>query len=207
MFCNLHRQRFCVLAFLTIIFSAQAQKPNLSFSFEEEKEGIRLYSAEDTFHRLTVVKGEVLVNASAREVLYLLQDSKHAHLWVNEVRRMETIANRGDSVWVSRAFIHFPFPFKDRVLVLENILNKGSSNGFRISQRVCVKYYSAESEYVPILDAYGYWEVQSNKRGTSKIIYIFAADVRVSLPAYLEKKNGAGRYVWHFKKNAPYFGK
>lgn len=195
MYCKAKRRALCLLFFLAAAFGGYAQAPALSFVFEEEKEGIRLYTAYDARHQLVVVRGEVSVEASSQAVLNLLRDSKRGHLWVNEVYRMETLAVQSDSAWVSRAFIHFPFPFKDRILVLKNILKKEPKGEEVVVQRVERDYYSASTGYVEILNAYGWWNIQSRGNGISKIIYTFAADVRVSLPAYVEKKMAlAGMY-------------
>jgi hypothetical protein len=183
------------LCLLGRLLPAQSIEPPLVFSFEEEKEAIRLYSAYDTQRGLLLIKGEVTVRTSPDKVLAFLQDSPRGHLWVNEVRQMETLAAWGDSVWISRAFIHFPFPWKDRVLVMKNIVKRESPAIFFVTQQVEATYYSGKSAYVPILNAYGQWSIQCKNQYISKITYIFGADVQVALPAYVEKKMAiAGMY-------------
>lgn len=161
------------------------------FEWVEEREGVRIYQYYEKQTRLLWTRGVVQLRVAPEQVIALLQNSQLGPRWINEVRYMETLVTYSPQHWISRSIIHFPFPYKDRELILENRLRKPNQHHWILEQKVADWYSHEKNNFVSVKTAYGIWNLHVKDLTYTEVIYTFAADVNTSLPQAIEKKLAA----------------
>lgn len=113
--------------FLSLLFSCSLFSQN--WEFIKEKDGIKLYSKQETGKNLKIFKGVAEIKESSERVFTLLEDVNHTEWWdanLSEIKVLHYEKNKRAQYYL---VYNMPWPFKDRDLTVEVTTSINKSSG------------------------------------------------------------------------------
>ena len=155
----------CAAALSTAVQAIPAEgTPKLSLN----KNNIKVWTYQDSQNPVMMYKAETTMNASIEQAAALVLNIDHAVDWVPFLSQMKLLSRddkKGE--FLLYMVLDFPFPLKDRDLVVQGKMSKDAQGVITIQNKALKKGYPLNSNYVRLTQYEGDWSFQ--KLGPQKV--------------------------------------
>lgn len=154
----------CVLACSAMTQAAPTDHVKLSIN----KNNIKVWTIQDSQNPIMMYKAETTLNVPIEEAVALILDVDHAVEWVPFLSQMKVLS-RDDKKGEFQLYmvLDFPFPLKDRDLVVQGKMSKDAQGIISIQNKAIKKGYLLNKNYVRLNQYEGDWSFQ--KLGPQKV--------------------------------------
>ena len=167
----------------SLMFTCSLYSQN--WEFVKEKEGIKLYSKQETGKNNKIFKGVTEIRESAEKVFAVLDDVNITVWWDNNISQVKVIEYEKNKKAKYYLVYDMPWPFKDRDLTVDvtSTINK-TSGEFKLVAVPTKGTFSESKDLIRIKDYHQGWTVRPNKN-YSQIELEFYIDPDENLPNWL----------------------
>jgi hypothetical protein len=154
----------CVLACSAMTQAAPTDHVKLSIN----KNNIKVWTIQDSQNPIMMYKAETTLNVPIEEAVALILDVDHAVEWVPFLSQMKVLS-KDDKKGEFQLYmvLDFPFPLKDRDLVVQGKMSKDAQGIISIQNKAIKKGYLLNKNYVRLNQYEGDWSFQ--KLGPQKV--------------------------------------
>jgi ribosome-associated toxin RatA of RatAB toxin-antitoxin module len=154
----------CVLACSAMTQAAPTDHVKLSIN----KNNIKVWTIQDSQNPIMMYKAETTLNVPIEQAVALILDVDHAVEWVPFLSQMKVLS-RDDKKGEFQLYmvLDFPFPLKDRDLVVQGKMSKDAQGIISIQNKAIKKGYLLNKNYVRLNQYEGDWSFQ--KLGPQKV--------------------------------------
>ena len=154
----------CVLACSAMTQAAPTDHVKLSIN----KNNIKVWTIQDSQNPIMMYKAETTLNVPMEQAVALILDVDHAVEWVPFLSQMKVLS-RDDKKGEFQLYmvLDFPFPLKDRDLVVQGRMSKDAQGIISIQNKAIKKGYLLNKNYVRLNQYEGDWSFQ--KLGPQKV--------------------------------------
>ncbi|QCO20730.1 hypothetical protein D7V64_14250 [Acinetobacter cumulans] len=154
----------CVLACSATTQAAPTDNVKLSIN----KNNIKVWTIQDSQNPIMMYKAETTLNVPIEQAVALILDVDHAMEWVPFLSQMKVLS-RDDKKGEFQLYmvLDFPFPLKDRDLVVQGKMSKDAQGIISIQNKAIKKGYMLNKNYVRLNQYEGDWSFQ--KLGPQKV--------------------------------------
>ena len=154
----------CVLACSAMTQAAPTDHVKLSIN----KNNIKVWTIQDSQNPIMMYKAETTLNVPIEQAVALILDVDHAMEWVPFLSQMKVLS-RDDKKGEFQLYmvLDFPFPLKDRDLVVQGKMSKDAQGIISIQNKAIKKGYMLNKNYVRLNQYEGDWSFQ--KLGPQKV--------------------------------------
>jgi ribosome-associated toxin RatA of RatAB toxin-antitoxin module len=154
----------CVLACSAMTQAAPTDNVKLSIN----KNNIKVWTIQDSQNPIMMYKAETTLNVPIEQAVALILDVDHAMEWVPFLSKMKVLS-RDDKKGEFQLYmvLDFPFPLKDRDLVVQGKMTKDAQGIISIQNKAIKKGYLLNKNYVRLNQYEGDWSFQ--KLGPQKV--------------------------------------
>ncbi|RKG40238.1 MULTISPECIES: START domain-containing protein [Acinetobacter] len=154
----------CVLACSAMTQAAPTDHVKLSIN----KNNIKVWTIQDSQNPIMMYKAETTLNVPIEQAVALILDVDHAVEWVPFLSQMKVLS-RDDKKGEFQLYmvLDFPFPLKDRDLVVQGRMSKDAQGIISIQNKAIKKGYLLNKNYVRLNQYEGDWSFQ--KLGPQKV--------------------------------------
>ena len=154
----------CVLACSATTQAAPTDNVKLSIN----KNNIKVWTIQDSQNPIMMYKAETTLNVPIEQAVALILDVDHAMEWVPFLSQMKVLS-RDDKKGEFQLYmvLDFPFPLKDRDLVVQGRMSKDAQGIISIQNKAIKKGYLLNKNYVRLNQYEGDWSFQ--KLGPQKV--------------------------------------
>ncbi|MBI1452580.1 hypothetical protein IL972_11725 [Acinetobacter sp. FL51] len=154
----------CVLACSAMTQAAPTDHVKLSIN----KNNIKVWTIQDSQNPIMMYKAETTLNVPMEQAVALILDVDHAVEWVPFLSQMKVLS-RDDKKGEFQLYmvLDFPFPLKDRDLVVQGKMSKDAQGIISIQNKAIKKGYLLNKNYVRLNQYEGDWSFQ--KLGPQKV--------------------------------------
>lgn len=171
----------CVVSAFSL--TAQAALPS-NAKLSLNKNNIKVWTYKDTNNPVLSYKAETTIDVPIERAVALVLDVNNSPKWVPNVAKAEVLSRddkKGEfSIYM---VLDFPFPLKDRDMVVKGTMSKDASGTIYIKNSAVQQGKALNSDYIRLKDYAGDWTFQ--KLGTNKVKVITSghANPEGSIPA------------------------
>ncbi len=168
--------------YLTLPYSLVGQ----NWKFVKEKDGVQLYSREETGKGLTFFKGVAEIKESAEKVFALIEDVNHTAWWDSKVSHVKVHFYEKNKRSQYYLVYTMPWPFKNRDLSVDmtTSINQATSE-YKITALPLSGVFPEEKDLVRIKDYRQVWTVKPINNRTTHIELEFYVNPVENLPNWL----------------------
>lgn len=155
----------CVVSVLSL--SAQADLPN-NAKLSLNKNNIKVWTYKDVNNPVLSYKAETTFDVPIEKAVALVLDVKNSSKWVPNVVKAEVLS-RDDKKGEFTLYmvLDFPFPLKDRDMVVKGKMSKDSNGTIHIKNSAIQQGKATSTDYIRLKDYSGDWTFQ--KLGTNQV--------------------------------------
>lgn len=155
----------CVVSVLSL--SAQADLPN-NAKLSLNKNNIKVWTYKDVNNPVLSYKAETTFDVPIEKAVALVLDVKNSSKWVPNVAKAEVLS-RDDKKGEFTLYmvLDFPFPLKDRDMVVKGKMSKDSNGTIHIKNSAIQQGKAISTDYIRLKDYSGDWTFQ--KLGTNQV--------------------------------------
>lgn len=155
----------CVVSVLSL--SAQADLPN-NAKLSLNKNNIKVWTYKDVNNPVLSYKAETTFDVPIEKAVALVLDVKNSSKWVPNVAKAEVLS-RDDKKGEFTLYmvLDFPFPLKDRDIVVKGKMSKDSNGTIHIKNSAIQQGKATSTDYIRLKDYSGDWTFQ--KLGTNQV--------------------------------------
>lgn len=155
----------CVVSVLSL--SAQADLPN-NAKLSLNKNNIKVWTYKDVNNPVLSYKAETTFDVPIEKAVALVLDVKNSSKWVPNVAKAEVLS-RDDKKGEFTLYmvLDFPFPLKDRDMVVKGKMSKDSNGTIHIKNSAIQQGKATSTDYIRLKDYSGDWTFQ--KLGTNQV--------------------------------------
>lgn len=154
----------CAAALAAAAHAAPAENAKLTIS----KNNIKVWTYQDSQNPVMMYKAETTLNVPIEQAVALVLNVEHAVDWVPFLGQMKMLSRddkKGE--FLLYMVLDFPFPLKDRDLVVQGRMFKDAQGVISIQNKALKKGYAQNSNYVRLTQYEGDWVFQ--KLGPQKV--------------------------------------
>ena len=170
----------CAAALSAAVQAVPAEgTPKLSLN----KNNIKVWTYPDSQNPVMMYKAETTMNASIEQAAALVLNIDHAVDWVPFLSQMKLLSRddkKGE--FLLYMVLDFPFPLKDRDLVVQGKMSKDAQGVITIQNKALKKGYPLNSNYVRLTQYEGDWSFQKLGPQKVKVITSGYANPEGSIP-------------------------
>lgn len=154
----------CVLACSATTQAAPTDNVKLSIN----KNNIKVWTIQDSQNPIMMYKAETTLNVPIEQAVALILDVDHAMEWVPFLSQMKVLSrDEKKGEFQLYMVLDFPFPLKDRDLVVQGKMSKDAQGIISIQNKAIKKGYMLNKNYVRLNQYEGDWSFQ--KLGPQKV--------------------------------------
>lgn len=171
-----------IISFLTIWLSVMANAQD--WKLAREKNGIAVFLADAEGTKIKQFKANAFVDASPKSIADAILDLDNNYKWLQNVEKAELVSRVSPTNFIYRQVVNVPYPFDDRLIVLQCTQNSQPGGKIRIDLKDKNDALPLDNLYVRMPFVRGYWLLTPKNTGTD-VEYCFVADPGGSIPAWL----------------------
>lgn len=168
----------CLLAPLFQITHA-AETSKLSI----DKNNIKVWTIQNSDNPVLSYKAETVLDTSIERAVGIVLDVEHAQSWIPNVASAQLLSqdlNKGE--FKLYMVLDFPFPLKDRDLIVQGKIAKDSNGIISIKNKAIQQGKGKNPDYVRLQHYQGDWSFQKLAENKVKVITSGFADPEGSIP-------------------------
>lgn len=168
----------CLLAPLFQIAQA-AETSKLSI----DKNNIKVWTIQNSDNPVLSYKAETVLDTSIERAVGIVLDVEHAQSWIPNVASAQLLSqdlNKGE--FKLYMVLDFPFPLKDRDLIVQGKIAKDSNGIISIKNKAIQQGKAKNPDYVRLQHYQGDWSFQKLAENKVKVITSGFADPEGSIP-------------------------
>lgn len=170
----------CTLGFNSLmVHAAPATDAKLSL----EKNNIKVWTYQTENNPIIQYKAETTFDAPLEQAVGLILNVEHAPKWVpyvSETRVLSRDDQKGE--FILYMVLDFPFPLKDRDVVIKGKMSKASNGIISIKNNAITGYYPAQKDRLRLNKYEGDWTFQKLAANKVKVTTSGYADPAGSIP-------------------------
>ena len=154
----------CAMAFIAMAQAKSIDNAKLSI----HKNNIKVWTYQDERHPVFLYKAETSYDVPIEKAVSLILDVEQAVKWVPYMGSIKLLSRdniKGD--FTLYMVLDFPFPLKDRDLVVQGKMIKNANGQITIRNKAISTGYALNPNYVRLTDYQGDWTFQ--KLGNNKV--------------------------------------
>lgn len=156
------------------------------WEFVKEKDGIRVYLADEPGQAVKAYRGETILKATADEILDLLIDINNYKIWDESIYELELIEKQDENSFKYYMAYNVPWPFEDRDICVEvTVINDPAKSEYKVSSKSVPELIPGKEGRVRITDYWQHWSVVPLEEGKARVISEGFADPAGNTPAWL----------------------
>ncbi|MBJ8551460.1 START domain-containing protein [Acinetobacter bereziniae] len=171
----------CVVSAFSL--TAQAALPS-NAKLSLDKNNIKVWTYKDTNNPVLSYKAETTIDVPIERAVALVLDVNNSPKWVPNVAKAEVLSRddkKGEfSIYM---VLDFPFPLKDRDMVVKGTMSKDASGTIYIKNSAVQQGKALNSDYIRLKDYAGDWTFQKLGPNKVKVITSGHANPEGSIPA------------------------
>ena len=148
----------CTAALLSTVHAAPFEKATLSI----DKDRIKVWTYPHRQNAVLRYQAETIYDCSLEKAVALILDIEHATKWVPYMGRAQVLssdAQKGESLMYM--VLDFPFPLKDRDVLVHSKISKDTSGVTRIKNKAVNQGYAQNTDYIRLTNYVGDWTFQA----------------------------------------------
>lgn len=147
------------------------------------KNNIKIWTYQDSNTPVLSYKGETTFDAPIERAVALVLDVQNAPKWVPNVAKAEVLS-RDDKKGEFTLYmvLDFPFPLKDRDMVVKGKMFKDAQGNIAIKNKAIVSSKAINPDYVRLKNYQGDWFFQKLANNKTKVTTTGFADPEGSIP-------------------------
>lgn len=180
--CSLLKSPIALLLMLslgigTVSFAAETAKLSI------DKNNIKVWTIQDSQKPVLSYKAETVLDTSIERAVAIVLDVEHAKTWIPNVAFAEVLSqdlNTGN--FKMYMVLDFPFPLKDRDLIVQGKMSKDANGIIRIQNKATQQGKALQPHYVRLKKYEGDWTFQKMAENKVKVITSGYADPEGVIP-------------------------
>lgn len=181
----------CVATLLLAGADARAAVAGASVAAEENwsqarnHDGIRVWTREVPGYPIRAFKATTIVKSTLGGLVTLVLDTPRAGEWIYRTDRVDVLRRNDEKAsFVVRIITDFPWPLRDRDVIVEGIIHQEEGGTVSIiSRTVPREFYSEDPDYMRMPDFEGLWTFKPLGKGLVEVTMQGRADPGGSIPA------------------------
>ncbi len=178
---NILKAALCICALIST--STQANIPaNAKLSLN--KNDIKVWTYRDATNAAMSYKAETTLNVPIEQAVALVLDVEHSSRWAPYVAKAEILSrDEKKGEFTLYMVLDFPFPLKDRDLVVQGRITKDAKGVIRIQNSAIATGKAIQPDYVRLKRYQGNWTFQRLDATRVKVTTSGFADPEGAIPA------------------------
>ena len=178
---NILKAGLCLSVWISI--AAQANIPaNAKLSLN--KNDIKVWTYRDASNSAMSYKAETHINVPIEQAVALVLDVEHSSRWAPYVAKAEVLSrDEKNGEFTLYMVLDFPFPLKDRDLVVKGRISKDSKGVISIQNSAIAEGKAIQPDYVRLKRYQGNWTFQRLDATRVKVTTSGFADPEGAIPA------------------------
>lgn len=178
---NILKAALCICALIST--STQANIPaNAKLSLN--KNDIKVWTYRDATNAAMSYKAETTLNVPIEQAVALVLDVEHSSRWAPYVAKAEILSrDEKKGEFTLYMVLDFPFPLKDRDLVVQGRITKDAKGVIRIQNSAITTGKAIQPDYVRLKRYQGNWTFQRLDATRVKVTTSGFADPEGAIPA------------------------
>ena len=171
----------CVVS--TLCLTTQAALPN-NAKLSLDKNNIKVWTYKDASNPVLSYKAETTLDIPIEKAVALILDVNNTSKWVPNVAKAELLSRddkKGE--FLIYMVLDFPFPLKDRDMVVKGKMSKDSQGVITIKNFAIQQGKALNSNYIRLKDYSGDWTFQKLAANQVKVITSGHANPEGSIPS------------------------
>jgi hypothetical protein len=154
--------------------------------FAKEKDGIKVYTRQETVSKFKAFKGETWVQANIKDVSVLIEDVEKFTEWDKDVSEIKVLDHEPGKMLKYYVVYDLPWPFHDRDLCVEAITSVDRTTGtILIQARSIPEAVPLKEGRVRIVDYWQKWVLEPKADGMVHILMEGFVDPAGDIPAWI----------------------
>ena len=183
---NLLRLAIFTPVVLLLISDAIAQKPDTSWTLAKSKNDIELYVRFPEESRFKEVKASCTFVAEVPDLIKTVLDVEAYPDWVSNIKEAERLKKIGESEYLFYYIADFPWPLKDRDVVLNTILvQEEDSKSVYIKLDGRASFIPEKKDIIRIQKIHAHWYFIPEASGMVRVSYQMLVDPGGKIPVWL----------------------
>ncbi|MDD3320220.1 MAG: START domain-containing protein [Paludibacter sp.] len=157
-----------------------------SWKFIKEKDGIKLYSRQETGNKLQTFKGVSKINIPVDQVFELLEDVNHREWWDKNLDQIKLLKYEKDKLSQYYLVYKMPWPFTNRDMYVEVTTSINQSTGEH--KLTAVPLAGTQKEYENLVRIKNYkqqWIIKPLSKDITQVELEFYVSPAENLPDWL----------------------
>jgi hypothetical protein len=174
--------RIILLIFILSINYTYSQE----WTFEKEKDGIKIYSCHETVSNFKSYKGEMNLKAEVETVCSIIEDVASFKKYDEDVDTIRVLCWEKGKSFKYYVVYRVPWPFKNRDLCIEAKISTDPKDGSKQINSKSIPTYIPENEhYVRMIDYRQTWTIKPLENGMVHVTLEGYADPAGDIPAWV----------------------
>jgi hypothetical protein len=114
---------------MTIVILGPGILYGQEWSFQKERDGIRIYTKEEEGSKLKAFRGEAIIHTSMDEIFPVLSDPLESDWWDEDLKSLDVISYKPGVSSAYYLVYDVQWPFSDRDLYVESEISHDTVNG------------------------------------------------------------------------------
>lgn len=183
--------RFILFLFVILlqITDTIAQKHDSTWVLKKNKNDIELYARFPEESRFKEVKATCVFAAQISDLVKIVLDVESYPDWVSNIKEGGTLKKVGEHEYINYYIADFPWPLKDRDVVLNTILvQEEDSKSVYIELEGRATFIAEKKDIIRIQNIHAYWYFIPEHSGMVKVSYQMLVDPGGKIPVWLINK-------------------
>jgi hypothetical protein len=156
------------------------------WEFAREKDGIKVYTRHEQQSNLKSFKGEIDIEGDIKTISALIEDVKNFDRWDEDVIEISLLEHAEGKMLKYYVVYNVPWPFKDRDLCVEAVINQDQATGSKqIVARSVPEAVPLNEERERIVEYWQRWTIQPMENGIIHLVVEGFADPAGDIPAWI----------------------
>lgn len=189
------------LLFLTLILGVKLASAQDEWTFNTEKEGIKVYNSTASTSKIKPIKVECIFNATAAQLVMVLLDIKAYPEWVYHTKSASLVKQVSPADLYYYTEVNVPWPAQNRDFVAHVTASQNPETKVVTVDAPTVSGFVAEKDGLArIHESKGKWVITPLANNQVKVVYFLQIDPGGSAPALLVNMFAAEGPLQSFKK-------
>lgn len=165
------------LCLTTAAISAEAAKLSI------DKNNIKVWTTQDSKNPALSYKAETTLNATLEQAVGIVLDVEHAKNWIPHVSQVEVLSrNDQKGEFTLYMVLDFPFPLKDRDVVVKGSVSKAANGSIYIRNKAIAQGKALNPQFIRLKRYEGDWIFQKLAENKVKVTNSGFADPEGAIP-------------------------
>ena len=147
------------------------------------KNNIKVWTIQDSQNPMLSYKAETVLDTTLDRAVAIVLDVEHAKNWIPNVASAEVLSqDLKTGNFKMYMVLDFPFPLKDRDLIVQGKMNKDANGVISIKNKAIQQGMSVQANYIRLKKYEGDWSFQKIAENKVKVITSGYADPEGVIP-------------------------